>query len=654
MIDRRAATILAVGLTGVVLIVGLLQTPPGGVAGPGASDDLPRIFQPDASPADPLAPLIDPVTVVDGRFEVRASRTVRGVSRHKNQSKLFFADGSWWGVLLEPTTREARIMRLDWGTQRWHDTGVVVDDRPFARADVLFFDDRLFVASAGGSESPSHGVRVTEFGYDQATGSWSIRPDYPVTLTGTGVASSVIERADDGTLWVTFIEAGNLFVTRTGRDAHDWVKPYRPVVAGTEVATDQVGMVAVSGEVLLLWSNQKDEAVYASFHRDGAPDEEWSESIAVLRGLRIADDHVNIKALPDGRVFAAVKTSLDTIPDFQSGWDQILLLARTDGMWASRQVGQIRDKHTRPIVVLDNSHGEALVFATAPFTGGAIVMKTAPFADLRFPVGRGVDVIAPYPNAKFNDATSTKQPVDASTGLVVLASDDSTGRYAHLAASLGGPAPSAPTGDPPDGPEPAPRAPVVLVDEPSDSHTVGTPVQSLWESTPGHADGRATYVRRATGDVAVRLRTTGNGDLRSCRDVGTTGTGRIQMSIDVRLDRQGTSDTFLLMARGGGEELASIRVDDQRRVRVANAKDRETTNVRIAPGRWYRVAMDLDVGAQTVRARLLDAAGRELLDRSRLSWRGAGTVVEKVCVASSSGAPGVGLTWDSVRVARIP
>jgi hypothetical protein len=656
MIDRRAATILAVGLTGVVLIVGLLQTPPGGAAAPDASEGPARTFvSPQESPADPLAPLMEPVQVVDGFFDDRQKRTVHGASRHKNQSKLFFAHGSWWGVLQEPTTREARIMRLDWGTQRWHDTGVVVDDRPFARADVLFHDDTLYIASAGGSESPSHAVRVSLFGYDPATAHWSARPDFPVTLTNTGVESSVIERAEDGTLWVTYIEAGHLFVSHTGRDPHDWVKPYRPVVAGTDVATDQVGMVAVSGEILLLWSNQREDAVFATSHRDGAPDDEWADSTAVLRGLRIADDHVNIKALPDGRVYAAVKTSFDTIPNFQPGWDQILLLARTDGQWTSRQVGQIRDRHTRPIVVLDTSQAEALVFATQPFIGGAIVMKAAPFADLRFPAGRGVDVIAPPPAPKLNDATSTKQPVDASTGLVVLASDDKTGRYAHMAASLGGPAPGAPPGGPPEGPEPAPHEPVVLVHETSDMQTAGKAVQPLWELTPGRADGKANYVVRATGNMAIRLRTAGSGDLRMCRGIGTTQTGHIRTSIDVRLDRQGATDTLLLMVRGNSEELASIRVDDRRRVRVANGKDRENTNIRVVPGRWYRVEMDFDIGARTLRVRLLDAAGRELLERNRLPWRSAGSqVVEKVCVASSSGSRGLGLTFDSVRVTRTP
>jgi hypothetical protein len=655
MIDRRVASVLAVSFTGAVLIVALLLTPSAGEVGPRASSAPVRTFLSQASPRHPMAPLEDPVTVVDAPFDTSPERVIRGASRHKNQSKLFFADGSWWGVLIEPRSRETRIMRLDWTTQRWHDTGVVVDERSVSRADVLFFDDTLYVASAGGSESPAHAVQVSVFDYEPASDRWSIRPDFPVTLTRTGVESSIIERADDGTLWVTFIEAGNLLVTHSVGDLHHWVAPFRPVVAGTDVATDQVGMVAVGGEVLLLWSNQNDDAVYATVHRDGRPDDDWAASTTLLQGLRLADNHVNIKALSDGRVFAAIKTSLDAVPDNQPGWDQVLLLSRKDGIWSSRQFGQIRDRHTRPIVLLDTTHEDALVFATTPFSGGAIVMKSAPFAELRFPAGRGVDVIATTPEAKLNDATSTKQALNATTGLVVLASDDSTGRYAHVAASLGGPAPGVPTGALPRGPEPAPAQPVVLLDETSDIQAVDERVQPLWETPIGRDDGTATYVKRATGDVAIRLRTTGDGELRPCRSIGTALAGHVAMGIDVRLDRQGPSDTILLMARGGGEELASLRVDEAGFVRISKANDREKTNVRIVRGRWYRVEMDLDIVRRMFRVRLLDGAGKELLDRPRQRWRSlAAQTVENLCVASSNGATGLGITFDSIRVTRTP
>ncbi|MGH2477593.1 MAG: hypothetical protein ACRDIL_20255, partial [Candidatus Limnocylindrales bacterium] len=595
-----------------------------------------------------------PVTVVDGLFDVQTDRTVQSPTRHKNQSKLFFAYGSWWGVLQEPTTREARIHRLDWATQRWHDTGLVVDERQFAHADVLFEAGTLYVATAGGSDTPAHAVRFLEFTYDEATARWTMLPDFPATVSANGVEASLVERGTDGRLWIAYIQAGRLFVTHTLDDDHRWVAPYRPTVAGTEVATDQVGMVALRGQVVLLWSNQNDEAIYATSHVDGAADDAWAPPTTILQGLRLADNHVNIKALPDGRLFAAIKTSLDTVPAHQPGWDQILLLDRTDGQWSSVQVGQIKDKHTRPIVVLDAEHGEALIFATAPTAGGAIYMKRAPFTALRFATGEGVPVIATTPDARINDATSTKQPVDASTGLVVLASDDSTGRYVHLAASLGGPEPGVPGTTPPDGPEPAPAETVVLVDVRVDSYATDDPVDPLWRMAPTRANGTLRHVPRDDG-LAVRLRTTGRGELRPCRAFGIARAGQVSMSMDVRLDRQGPDDTILLMARGDGEELGGLRVDDQRRVRVSRLDDRETTDVRMAPGRWYRVAIDLDVGRRTFTARLSDAAGKTLLERTGQAWRAANVnIVDGMCLAASAGEAGLGLTFDNVRVTRTP
>lgn len=657
MIGRRAGAILGIGLIGGALIVVFLMTPPTPRRGVSEGTGTPRPVIATAPPAvDPLAPLVDAVTVVDGRFDDQARRTVQSPTRDKNQSKLFFADGSWWGVLQEPTSREARIQRLDWATQRWRDTGVVVDERPFARADVLFADDTLYVASAGSSDSPAHAVRISVFSYERATGRWSLRPDFPVTINSRGVEASLIERATDGQLWVTYIQAGRLLVTHSTDDDRRWVAPYRPIVTGAEVATDQVGMASARGEVVLLWSNQNDEAIYATTHVDGRPDDDWAPPTTILQGLRLADNHVNIKALPDGRLFAVIKTSLDTVPSNQPGWDQVLLLVRQDNRWSSQQVGQIRDKHTRPVVLLDTADDQALVFATAPTGGGTIVMKRAPFDGLRFPAGRGPEVIATTPDARINDATTTKQSVDASTGLVVLASDDSTGRYVHLAASLGGPAPGVRAqGTPPDGPEPAPDDPVVLVDERADFQAVGETLQPLWRMAPTRSDGTVVYVRRDGDDLAVRLRTAGNGELRSCRAFGASRSGRLQMSMDVRLDRQGAGDTMLLMARGAGQELGGFRVDDQLRVRISRADKRETTDVRIVPGRWYRVELDLDVASQTFLARLRDDGGQTLLARNGQPWRTPEvSVVDGLCVAASTGASGLGMSFDDVQVTRIP
>jgi hypothetical protein len=51
----------------------------------------------------------------------------------KPQSKLWFQDGSWWGLLYSASAHATKIHRLDLSTQTWVDAGTVVDTRPAAR-----------------------------------------------------------------------------------------------------------------------------------------------------------------------------------------------------------------------------------------------------------------------------------------------------------------------------------------------------------------------------------------------------------------------------------------------------------------------------------------------------------------------------------------
>ena len=655
--NRRLLTGIAFVIIGVAVPVLLITaTSP---AAPGASSNPPTSFAlPSAPPShDPLAPLASPVVVVDGKYDARADRSVRGATRHKNQSKLFFAAGQWWGILQEPLTSQAHIHRLDWSTQRWHDTGVVVDERPFARADALFADGKLYIASGGSSvESESHAVRVLIFDLDEAHLTWSLEPDFPVVVTKGGVESAIIERSADGALWVAFIAANRLLVAHSVGDDHTWTEPFRPAAPGTEVATDQVGMVVVRNEVVLLWSNQQDDIIYSAGHIVGDADDKWQDTLELVASPSIADDHVNAKVLPDGRIFAVMKTSLDTIPNNQPGWDQILLLVRDEGKWSSYQVGQVRDRQTRPIVLLDTEHMAALIFATVPTGGGNLFMKSTSVDDIHLPVGAGVTVMADPLTPLINNSTSTKQPIDASTGLVVLASDDDAGRYIHLAASLGGPAPGRPAPGPaPDGPVPPSAVSVDLVSEPFDAFRAGDPMRQLWRTTPTRSGGTVTYVDRADRDGAVRARTTGATELRPCRTFGDVSAGKVSIALDVRLDRQGPADTVLLMARGQGDELGAIRVDPGSRLKLSSSRGREVTNVTVRPGAWYTVSIDLDVAKRTFDARVADAAGRVILSSKGLRWRGKNaTVVDGLCVAPSTGRAGLGMSFDDVKVTRRP
>ncbi|HWR34649.1 MAG TPA: hypothetical protein VN622_02120 [Clostridia bacterium] len=141
----------------------------------------------------------------------------------------------------------------------------------------------------------------------------------------------------------------------------------------------------------------------------------------------MADDHISLKATSDGRVFAAVKTSYTGSSD-----PLVLLLVRnTAGQWSSYTFGRKSDHHTRPIVQLDQQNGRLYVFATSPESGGTIYYKTSSLSSISFPTGLGTAFIKSTTEANINDATSTKQNTNSTTGLLVAAGNVTVRYYFH-------------------------------------------------------------------------------------------------------------------------------------------------------------------------------------------------------------------------------
>jgi hypothetical protein len=199
--------------------------------------------------------------------------------------------------------------------------------------------------------------------------------------------------------------------------------------------------VAFRGDRIgVMWSNQVDSAMYFAIHNDGAAPTTWAERRIAVGGAGMADDHINLKTLQadtSGRVFAAIKTSLDDVGAPQSA-PQVLLAVRdpATGNWTVTTVWRIQDCPTRPVVMLDSQHQMVYVFATAPNSGcpfsgsdGTIFMKASPMSNISFPVGRGTPVISDTASPHLNNVTSTKQSVNGTTGLVIMASNDTTQRY---------------------------------------------------------------------------------------------------------------------------------------------------------------------------------------------------------------------------------
>jgi PKD repeat protein len=382
-------------------------------------------------------------------------------SGEKPTSKLWFNDGSWWGVLFDTVSRTHHIFRLDRTTQTWLDTGVGVDDRPKSRADVLWDGQELYVGSAMFASSSTTGTsgnpaRLYRFRYDATAKTYALDTGFPVAIGDYSTEALTIDKDTTGTLWASWVQGTQVYVNHSAGSDTAWSTPTSlfslssgTVQGATGLDADDIGaVVAFGNKIGIMWSNQPASAMYFAVHNDGDAPGTWQASRTAVQGPKWADDHINLKTLqgdPAGRVFAAVKTSLDEAGGSSSA-PQILVLARdpASGDWSSAPFGRVSDCHTRPILMLDSQRQILHVFATAPETtcqfagqAGAIFEKTSPMATLSFPLGKGTPVIRDLASPNLNNVTSSKQSVTDATGLIVVATNDVTNRYWHADVTLG-------------------------------------------------------------------------------------------------------------------------------------------------------------------------------------------------------------------------
>ncbi|HLN75838.1 MAG TPA: LamG-like jellyroll fold domain-containing protein [Nocardioidaceae bacterium] len=367
----------------------------------------------------------------------------------KPQSKLWYAQGKWWGVLNDPSSNDFHIHWLDTSTQTWRDTGVVVDTRNGSHSDALWDGQHLFIASHLSSGTGSgNAVQVTRYTYSGS--SYGRDSGFPVTINGAGVEAAVIDEDSTGRIWATYTQSSKVYVVVSQPGGQSWGSPFTPAVSGTSVSSDDIStIVANQGEVTVVWSNQNDDSIYAATHADSAALTSWQVSKKVLTGPNEADDHINIKSVAGdaaGRLFVAAKTSQNDVPNNANAPLIKILVLGTDNVWRQYVHSRVSDGLTRPIVLIDTTNRMLRVFASGPESGGVVYQKSSPLNNISFASGKGSPFIQLSTDKNINNGTSTKQTVNATSGLVVLASDQVTGRYVHNTMSLGTPPPSqAPT-----------------------------------------------------------------------------------------------------------------------------------------------------------------------------------------------------------------
>jgi PKD repeat protein len=390
-----------------------------------------------------------------GYQDMSTQGTGGAATGEKPESKLWWNDGSWWGVLFDSASQGYHIFRLDRTQQTWIDTRTVVDNRSKSRADTLWDGQHLYVSShvfatSAATVASGNPARLYRYSYDSTSKTFSLDAGYPATISDFSSETLTIDKDTTGTIWATWVQGSRVYMNRTTGGDAAWGTPFAlPAQGADTLDADDISAVAAFGgnKLGVMWSNQTVSVMYFAVHHDGDPVDTWELSRTAVQGPKSADDHINLKALqgdPAGHIFAAVKTSLDDAGATSSA-PQILVLVRdpVTGDWSSAPFGRISDCHTRPILMLDSQRQVLHVFATAPDSGcpfsgsaGTIFEKTSPMSNVSFPLGRGTPVIRDMASPNLNNVTSSKQSVTDASGLVVMASNDVTKRYWHADVTL--------------------------------------------------------------------------------------------------------------------------------------------------------------------------------------------------------------------------
>jgi hypothetical protein len=360
----------------------------------------------------------------------------------KPESKLWWNDGYWWGSIWNDTLQTYHIYRLELSNQGWIDTGVEIDKRKGSRADTLWDGSYLYVAShlfttSGAPASTGQRGILYRFTYDSTSKKYSLDMGFPIEITSGKSETLVLEKDSTGQLWVTYVESQNVMVNHSlNNNDRSWGTPFvLPVGSAAQVNSDDISsIITYKQHVGIIWSNQKSpKTIYFAAHPVGSPDSVWTQVRAYTLS---SDDHINLKSFDAddaGNIYAVIKTSKSSAIIVLLVCKNTLNRCKTESDWANYTVYNNTYSPTRPIVLLDASNRYIYIFTQNKELSGnyAIYYKRAAMNNIQFQSGIGEVFIRSASDNRINNPTSTKQNLNNTMGLVVLASDDTSRYYFH-------------------------------------------------------------------------------------------------------------------------------------------------------------------------------------------------------------------------------
>jgi phosphatidylinositol-3-phosphatase len=370
-------------------------------------------------------------------------------TRNKPESKLFYTpDRRWWAVFgigdvqLVRNTGGPGVYLLELVGHEWRPRLRLPEADPWERADTVTDGRSLSIAlrdnrSLRGNRRTS---RLYKLHY-QEDGTWKLVSE-PMLITNDNPETLNIALDARGRLWVTYRFRGRIKVGVAEPRSDHFVFGLLPASAVTSddiSAIVHFGTGASGHKIGVMWSDEKAKRFMFAWRSDNDPfpDGPWHVETAYGDGVggcptvasdACADDHINLKSFGDV-IFAAVKTglsdSLHADPD-----DPLAIILRRDavGNWSAHPISSVKQKPSRPILVIAPYLDRIFVFAQVGVKG--IYVWQSPLDPPAF----NEMLSLPWTvddRVVLTDPTSTSQLIEPGAGIVVETSSGKENQYWH-------------------------------------------------------------------------------------------------------------------------------------------------------------------------------------------------------------------------------
>jgi hypothetical protein len=327
------------------------------------------------------------------------------------KAQMWIIDGVWWGAFANSGLYFYK--RSGNGFVK----GALIDSTG-GRPDTLWNGTNLFILIYKSSSQAT----LSKYSYNRATQTYTQLSGFPVTLTLSGASAITFAQDSQGNLWAAYTGSGMARVIwSTTADHTIWNMGGFTLASGLPSSGEIAAIVAFGGnKVGVAWSNQAVGEDGFRFHLDGDDGTSWSAKELIdcckFSPGGVADDHMNIKAAPDGRIFLVAKDS--NLNANGTGNGNLHLYVRTSsGTWMPGALvnPDPSAEPTRPSLLLDIENNEVYVIYVDSHIDQSLFSHTSMDNPSFGPACQFIGV-------KANNSTSTKQNLDSNTDLMAVGS----------------------------------------------------------------------------------------------------------------------------------------------------------------------------------------------------------------------------------------